>query len=102
MRSRSQRVNWLLPVSADVKGDDDLRFEALDLAAVLEQIENKAHVSLLFLDACREDPFKQRFGLARGGITRAGLAPAHATASGTYIVFATAPGNGGRGRQRSA
>jgi len=46
-----QRVNWLLPVSADVKSDDDLRFEALDLTAVLEQIESKAHVSLLFLDA---------------------------------------------------
>jgi hypothetical protein len=85
-----QRVNWLLPVSADVKSDDDLRFEALDLTAVLEQIESKAHVSLLFLDACREDPFKQRFGLARG-ITGAGLAPAHASASGTYIVYAAAP-----------
>jgi hypothetical protein len=88
----AQRVNWLLPVSADVKSDDDLRFEALDLTAVLEQIESKAHVSLLFLDACREDPFKQRFGMTRG-TTRAGLAPTHATASGTYIVFATAPGN---------
>jgi hypothetical protein len=88
----AQRVNWLLPVSADVKSDDDLRFEALDLTAVLEQIESKAHVSLLFLDACREDPFKQRFGMTRGA-TRAGLAPTHATASGTYIVFATAPGN---------
>ena len=85
-----QRVNWLLPVSAEVKSDDDLRFEALDLTAVLEQIESKAHVSLLFLDACREDPFKQRFGLARG-ITGAGLAPAHASASGTYIVYAAAP-----------
>ena len=88
----AQRVNWLLPVSADIKADDDLRFEALDLAAVLEQIESKAHVSLLFLDACREDPFKQRFGAARG-TTRAGLAPANATASGSYIAFATAPGN---------
>jgi Caspase domain len=87
----AQRVNWLLPVSADVKSDDDLRFEALDLAAVLEQIESKAHVSLLFLDACREDPFRQRFGMARGA-TRAGLAPINASASGTYIVFATAPG----------
>lgn len=87
----AQGVNWLLPVSADVKSDDDLRFEALDLTAILGLIENKARVSLLFLDACREDPFKQRLGFSRD-ITRAGLAPAHATASGTFIAFATAPG----------
>jgi uncharacterized caspase-like protein len=58
----SQGVNWVLPVSADVKDDRDLRFEALDLATVLNQVEGSARVSLIFLDACREDPFKQRFG----------------------------------------
>ena len=87
----AQGINWMLPVSADVKSDDDLRFEALDLAAILGLMESKARVSLLFLDACREDPFKQRLGFSRE-ITRAGLAPAHTGASGTFIVFATAPG----------
>ena len=87
----SQGVNWLLPVSADVKSDGDLRFEALDLAAVLEQTEGSARVSLIFLDACREDPFKQRFGMTRE-VNRAGLAPTSASGSGTYVAFATAPG----------
>jgi len=81
-----------LPVSADVKSDDDLRFEALDLTIILGLIENKSRVSLLFLDACREDPFKQRLGLSRD-LSPAGLAPAHATGSGTFIAFATAPGS---------
>jgi hypothetical protein len=87
----AQGVNWLLPVSADVRSDGDLRFEALDLTAVLEQIEGSARVSLVFLDSCREDPFKQRFGVARD-VTRAGLAATNATGSGAYLAFATAPG----------
>ena len=87
----AQGVNWMLPVSADVKSDDDLRFEALDLTVIVGLIENKARVSLLFLDACREDPFKQRLGLSRD-LPRAGLAAAHATGSGTFLAFATAPG----------
>ena len=74
-----------------MKSDGDLRFEALDLAAVLEQTEGSARVSLIFLDACREDPFKQRFGMTRE-VNRAGLAPTSASGSGTYVAFATAPG----------
>jgi hypothetical protein len=87
----AEGINWLLPVSADVQSNNDLRFESLDLAAVLEQMTGTSRVSLVFLDACREDPFKQRLGVTRD-LTRAGLAPANATASGTYIAFATAPG----------
>ena len=87
----SQGVNWLMPVSANVQNDGDLRFEALDLTAVLEQIEKSARVSLLFLDSCRQDPFKQRFGVSRE-VTRAGLAATNATGSGIYVAFATAPG----------
>jgi uncharacterized caspase-like protein len=88
----SQGVNWVLPVSADVQEDRDLRFEALDLTAVLGQIEGLARVSLIFLDACRDDPFKQRLGTTRS-LARNGLAGVDATASGTYLAFATAPGN---------
>jgi uncharacterized caspase-like protein len=88
----SQGVNWILPASANINSDRDLRFEALDLSVVLEQVEGLSHVSLIFLDACREDPFKQRLGGARD-LARSGLASVNAaTVSGTYIAFATAPG----------
>jgi hypothetical protein len=87
----SEGINWLLPTSADVQSNGDLRFESLDLAAVLEQTTGTARVSLVFLDACREDPFKQRFGITRD-LTRSGLAAANATTAGSYIAFATAPG----------
>src|SRR5258708_26276466 len=61
----AQGVNWILPASANIGSDRDLRFEALDLSVVLEQVAGRSHVSLIFLDACREDPFKQRLGAAR-------------------------------------
>jgi hypothetical protein len=86
----SQGINWIIPASADVMSERDLRFEALDLGAVLEQTQGAARVSLLFLDACRDDPFKQRLTSTRD-LTRGGLANLSA-AVGTYVAFATAPG----------
>ena len=83
-------TNWLVPVSADVGSDLDLRFETLDLGAVLEQTKGSAQVSLIFLDACRDDPFKLRLTPNRD-LSRGGLAQVSA-AVGTYIAFATAPG----------
>jgi hypothetical protein len=88
---QSQGVNWVLPVSANIENDRVLRFEALDLDAVREQIEGLARVSLIILDACRDDPFKQRFGAARGSASN-GLADANTSVAGSYVVFATAPG----------
>jgi hypothetical protein len=87
----SQGINWVLPVSADIQNDRVLRFEALELDAVRGQVEGLARVSLIFLDACREDPFKQRLGAARD-VARSGLASVQAAVTGAYVAFATAPG----------
>src|SRR5438270_41754 len=62
----------------------------LDLAAVLEQMKSTAQVSLVFLDACRDDPFKLDTTGGRDA-TRGGLAQVNA-AVGSFIAFATAPG----------
>lgn len=82
-------LNWLLPASADIQRDRDLRFEALDLDSVLEQIDG-ARLALVFLDACRDNPFRLRLTGTRGA-TPTGLAPVR-TAVGTLVAFATAPG----------
>jgi uncharacterized caspase-like protein len=92
--------NWLLPRTAELASDRDLRFEAMDADGVLEQVEGAARVTIVLLDACRDNPFRARLG----GVTRSsgerGLAPLRA-ATGTLIAFATAPGTvaeDGRGR----
>lgn len=84
--------NWLVPVQAEVHNERDLRFETVQIDAILEQIEGQARVSILVLDSCRDNPFRKTLtagGRGMGG--ERGLAPQRATV-GTLIVYATAPG----------
>jgi uncharacterized caspase-like protein len=83
--------NWLLPASVNVSGERDLRFEAVDLNTVLEQTDGAAKVSIVFLDACRDNPFAGRISAPGRGFSR-GLARIEVTASGVLVAFATAPG----------
>ncbi|MCU0701329.1 MAG: caspase family protein, partial [Myxococcaceae bacterium] len=93
--------NWLLPVEADIESERDLRFEALDMDIVSEQLDGAARLSIVLLDACRDNPFRLR--LASGNRSVAvgtGLAQLRA-AVGTLVAFSTAPGTvaaDGRGR----
>jgi len=93
--------NWLLPAPAEIRSDRDLRFEALDVDSVLEQLDGAARLSILVLDACRDNPFRKRLQASgRGAPAASGLGQASATV-GTLLAFATAPGtvaDDGRGR----
>jgi uncharacterized caspase-like protein len=83
--------NWLLPVGADLQTDRDLRFEGLDLDSILEQMEGASRVSLVFLDACRENPFRMKIAGGSREVSTRGLARV-ASGSGTFVAFSTAPG----------
>jgi uncharacterized caspase-like protein len=84
--------NWLIPVQANLQTERDLRFEAMDLSDVIDQIEGQARVSLVILDACRNNPFKRLLDSdSRGDDLGGGLAPQRA-AIGTLIVYSTAVG----------
>ncbi|WP_144186376.1 caspase family protein, partial [Elioraea rosea] len=84
--------NHLIPVSARIRSDRDLPFETVDFDAVMTQLEGRARVILVFLDACRDNPFRQRLtaGGTRG-VAAPGLAPVRGPV-GTLVAFATAPG----------
>lgn len=80
--------NYLIPVDAALASERALRYEAIDVSGVLEEMEF-AHnrLNVVVLDACRNNPFERRFrGSARG------LAAIDA-ARGTLIAYATAPGS---------
>ena len=80
--------NYLLPIDATLKSERALRFEALELGDILEELEEtEARINIVILDACRNNPFERRF---RGGAR--GLAVVDA-AQGTLIAYATAPGS---------
>ena len=88
-------TNYLLPVDADLKSEMDVKLgAAINVDNTLEQTMQDAKVKLVFLDACRDNPFaaKIRSAKATRGVTvETGLA-AMTSGTGTLIAFATGPG----------
>ena len=82
--------NWLLPADAKLNSARDLRFQAIDVQGVLDQTQS-SRASLLFLDACRNNPFSEILSRGTRGQPSRGLAPID-PATGIYVAFATAPG----------
>jgi hypothetical protein len=83
--------NWLVARdSGPLSRPADLEFSFVDVGAVLRQLEAaQARLSILVLDACRNDPFRSS---ATRDATGAGLAAMRAP-RGTIIAYATQPGN---------
>jgi len=88
-------VNYLLPVDADIKSEMDVKLgNAINVDLTLDQTMNAAKVKLVFLDACRDNPFtaKIRAGASTRSVSvQAGLAEM-SSGEGTLIAFATGPG----------
>jgi len=83
--------NWLLPTSARMANERDLRFEAVDLDTVQEQTDGYAKVSIIFLDACRDNPFARRLSRGRSFAPR-GLARVDVGRGAVLVAFSTGPG----------
>lgn len=82
-------ANYLVPTNANPEREADLDFELEDVALVLRQMEGSGtRLNLVFLDACRNNPFGER-GLRA---MESGLAQMRAP-EGTLISFATQPGS---------
>ena len=88
-------TNYLLPVDADLKSEMDVKLgSAINVDVTLEQTMSDAKVKLVFLDACRDNPFAARIRSAkatRGVSVQTGLAEMK-SGEGTLIAFATGPG----------
>ncbi len=78
--------NYLIPVDAKVTSDAELAEEAVDLnSSVLDRLGG-VRMSVLILDACRDNPFAGKTRSARGGLATI------SAGAGAFISFATAPG----------
>ena len=89
--------NYLMPVDARLASEVDIDFETISLRLVLQHMERdrETKTSLVFLDACRDNPLARN--LSRGMGTRSasvgqGLAAVKG-GIGTLIGFSTQPGN---------
>ena len=89
-------VNYLLPVDVALEDEMQLRFQTVDLNAVLQGMRSSAN--LVFLDACRDNPFVRSVARSMGTRSSAvgrGLARVEKdrdSHGGTFIAFATAAG----------
>lgn len=87
--------NYMVPVDAQLSSYNDLDFEALPMDLVLSAMERSTKVNLVFLDACRDNPFAEKLSRSMGtrsGSLGRGLARL-GSGVGSLIVFATQPGN---------
>ena len=88
-------TNYLLPVDADLKSEMDVKLgAAINIDVTLEQTMSDAKVKLVFLDACRDNPFTAKIRSAkatRSVNVQSGLAEMK-SGEGTLIAFATGPG----------
>ena len=88
-------TNYLLPVDADLRSEMDVKLgAAINVDVTLEQTMADAKVKLVFLDACRDNPFAAKIRSAkatRSVSVQSGLAEMK-SGEGTLIAFATGPG----------
>jgi uncharacterized caspase-like protein len=88
-------VNYLIPVDADLKSPADVKLGApINIDAALEQTMGDAKVRLVFLDACRDNPFAAKISAAKStrSVTVASCLADMKPSEGSLIAFATGPG----------
>jgi uncharacterized caspase-like protein len=81
--------NYLPAVDAEIESEEDVPNQSLSMKQVMEVLdESKTRLNLVFLDACRNNPYQRGFRSTAGE----GLARVSAP-SGTLISYATRPGS---------
>ncbi len=80
--------NYLLPVGAAIEHEKQVEYEAVDMGAVLSEMDY-AHnrLNIVIMDACRDNPFARSFRSISQGLASVD-AP-----TGTLVAYATAPGS---------
>lgn len=80
--------NYFPTVDADIDSEEDVHNQSLAMKQIMDVLdESKSRLNLVFLDACRNNPYARSFRSAERGLARVS-AP-----SGTLISYATKPGS---------
>ncbi len=82
------RRNYLIPITDSLKYQEDAEFEAIDVDAVLREMEYADNaLNILILDACRNNALPKKTRNMKDGLIEPNLKP-----SGVYIAFAARDG----------
>jgi len=80
--------NYIIPVSAAIEHENQVEYEAVDMSAVLSEMDYaRNRMNIVIMDACRDNPFARSFRSMSQGLASID-AP-----TGTLIAYATAPGS---------
>ena len=80
--------NYLLPTGMGIKDAVDVKYKSLNLSYVLDKLDRGSNgVTMVVLDACRNNPFPVSRGVGRAGLVQA------SGPVGTIIAYSTAPGD---------
>ena len=84
--------NYIVPIGANLVRDVDAQRNALDADAILQSLRDTgAKLTILVLDACRNNPLLATSRSAGAAGAKAGLAPMRPP-EGALVAFATEPG----------
>lgn len=88
--------NYLIPVDAELRSEDDLPSKAINLSDLTDRLARfESGVNIVVLDACRSVPWVSGKAARMRGATavppKAGLSPVLAP-KGTIIAYSTSPG----------
>jgi len=78
--------NYMVPIDVKLSSSSDVRKQTIDIERVINSFKiSSTRLNIIVLDACRDNPFTDK---ASGkGLAQLDAPP------GTYLAFATAPGN---------
>ena len=66
--------NYLPAVDADINGEEDVPTQSLAMRQIMDVLENaKTRLNLVFLDACRNNPYARSFRSGADGLNRGGF-----------------------------
>ncbi len=83
--------NFIVPVDAHLDAPAKLKFESIAIDDIAEMMREQTGVSVLILDACRNNPFGRAAKPATRGAAEAGL-QASASYAGAYTVYSAQDG----------
>src|SRR5271156_6248270 len=87
-------TNYLIPTDARLANDSDVEDEAIPLDRVLAATRAAKKLSLIILDACRENPFLHlEGGMATKRVSLKGLVPLESTGTNTLVAYAAKAGS---------
>lgn len=97
---QNKGVNYLIPVDATLRAEDELPYHCVDANLVLDKMESaRCKTKIVILDACRNNPFARSWHRSLGNENQ-GLSKMDAP-NGIFIGYATGPGQvaqDGKGR----